>query len=211
MPFKLDEAQRRRIPKARYRVRNWAEYDRGPVRRGDIRVWLSEDAVAGWRAACRTTPGGQRRFSNLAIETTLILGAVLRFPLRQTEGFVRSLLQIMALDLAVPDHTTLARRRRTVDVREQRWKRKGPIDIVIDSTGLKFFGAGEWARAKHGETRRSWRKLHLSVDPGSHEIVAHELTDDDTSDASMAGDLVANSGGNIDRVIADGACDGAPT
>jgi len=114
------------------------------------------------------------------------------------------------LDLAVPDHTTLARRRRTVDVREQRWKRKGPIDIVIDSTGLKFFGAGEWARAKHGESRSSWRKLHLTVDPASHEIVAHELTDDDTADASMAGDLVANSGGNIGRVIADGAYDGAP-
>jgi hypothetical protein len=210
MPFKFHEAHRHRIPKARYRVRNWAEYDRGLVQRGDIRVWLSEDAIAGWRAACRTTPGGQRRFSNLAIEATLMIGAVMRLPLRQTEGFVRSLMAIMTLDLAVPDHTTLARRRRTVDVRETRWKRKGPIDIVIDSTGLKFFGAGEWARAKHGETRRSWRKLHLSVDPASHEIVAHELTDDDTVDASMAGDLVANSGSNIRTVIADGAYDGTP-
>jgi IS5 family transposase len=140
----------------------------------------------------------------------LIPGAVMRLRLRQTEGFVRSLMEIMMLDLAVPDQTTLARRRRTVDVHDQRWKRKGPIDIVIDSTGLKIFGAGEWARAKHGDSRRSWRKLHLSVDPASHEIVAHEPTDDDTADASMAGDLVANSGGNIGRVIADGAYDGAP-
>ena len=89
----------------------------------------------------------------------MIPGAVMRLRLRQTAGFGRSLMQIMMLDLAVPDHTTLARRRRTVDVREQRWKRKGPIDIVIDSTGMKFFGAGEWARAKHGDSRRSWRKL----------------------------------------------------
>ena len=211
IPFKFHEAHRHRIPKALYRVRNWAEYDHGLVQRGDIRVWLSEDAIVGWRATCRTTPGGQRRFSNLAIEATLTLGAMMRLPLRQTEGFVHSLLQIMALDLAVPDHTTLARRRRTVDVRETRWKHKGPIDIVIDSTGLKFFGAGEWARAKHGETRRSWRKLHLSIDPASHEVVAHELTDDDTADSVMAGKLVANSGGNIGRVIADGAYDGAPT
>ena len=159
MPFKFHEAQRHRIPKARYRVENWPEYDRGLVRRSDIRVWLSEDAISGWRAACRTTPGGQRRFSNLAIETTLMLGAVLRLPLRQTEGYVRSLMEVMKLDLAVPDHTTLARRRRTVDVQHRRWPRRGPVDIVIDSTGLKFFGAGEWARAKHGETRRSWRKL----------------------------------------------------
>jgi hypothetical protein len=79
-----------RIPKARYRVENWPEYHRGLVRRGDIRVWLSEDAIAGWPAACRRTPGGQRRFSNLAIETTLMLGAVLHLPLRQSEGFVRA-------------------------------------------------------------------------------------------------------------------------
>jgi hypothetical protein len=87
------------------------------------------------------TFGGQPSFSNVAIETTLMLGAVMRLPLRQTEGFMRSLMEVMTLDLAAPDHTTLARRRRTVDVRETRWKRKGPIDIVIDSTGLKFFGA----------------------------------------------------------------------
>jgi len=210
MPFKFHEAHRHRIPKARYRVENWPEYDRGLVRRGDIRVWLSEDAIAGWPAACRRTPGGQRRFSNLAIETTLMLGAVLRLPLRQTEGFVRSLMEMMKLDLAVPDHTTLARRRRSVDVHNNRWSGKGPIDIVIDSTGLKFFGAGEWARARHGETRRSWRKLHLSVSPDDNEIIAHELTDDDTSDAAMIGELVASSGGNIRAVIADGAYDGAP-
>jgi hypothetical protein len=175
MPFRFHEAHHHRIPKAQYRVRNWAEYDRGLVQRGDIRVWLSGDAIAGWRAACRTTPGGQRRFSNLAIEAILILGAVMRLPLRQTEGFVRSLLQIMALDPAVPDHITLARRRRTVDVRETRWKHKGPIDIVIDSIWLTFFGAGEWARAKHEETRRYWRKFHLSIDPARHKVVAHEL------------------------------------
>jgi hypothetical protein len=210
MPFKFHAAHRHHIPKARYRVRNWPEYDRGLVRRGDIRVWLSEDAIAGWRAACRTTPGGQRRFSNLAIETTLMLGAVLHLPLRQTEGFVRSVMEMMKLDLAVPDHTRLARRRRTVDVYDHRWPRKDPIDIVIDSTGLKFFGAGEWARAKHGETRRSWRKLHLSVNPDDNEIIAHELTDDDTSDPAVIGELVANSGGSIRTVIADGAYDGTP-
>jgi hypothetical protein len=143
MPFKFHEARRHRIPKARYRVENWPDYDRGLVRRGDIRVWLSEDAIAGWRAASRTTPSGQRSFSNLAIETTLTLGAVLHLPLRQTEGLVRSVMEMMELDLAVPDHTTLARRRRTVEVHDNRWSRKGPIDIVIDSSGLKFFGAGE--------------------------------------------------------------------
>ena len=133
MPFKFHETQRRHIPKARYRVQNWPDYDRGLVLRGDVRVWLWEDTIAGWRAACRTTPGGQRRFSNLAIETTLVLGAVLRLPLRQTEGFVRSLMALMKLELGVLDHTTLARRRRTVDVCERRWRpERGPS--ILSST-----------------------------------------------------------------------------
>jgi hypothetical protein len=91
---------------------------------------------------------------------------------------------MMQLELALLDRTTLARRRQIIEVQDRRWPRRRPIDIVIDSTGLKFFDAGEWARARHGETRRSWRKLPLSVDPASHEIVAHELTDGDTSDAA---------------------------
>lgn len=210
MPFKFHEARRHRIPRARYRVRNWSEYDRGLVSRGDVRVWLSTDAIAGWNAVCRTTPGGQRRFSNLAVEACLALGALHRLPLRQTEGFVRSLIELMKLDLIVPDHTTMARRRRAVAITDYRWPRKGPIDLVIDSTGLKFFGAGEWARAKHGETRRSWRKLHISANPGDNEIIAFELTDDDTSDTAMVGDLVGRSGGAIRAVFADGAYDGEP-
>ncbi|NGO56214.1 IS5 family transposase [Mesorhizobium camelthorni] len=195
MPFKFHEPHRHRVPQARYRVRNWAQYDRGSVARGDIRLWLSAEAIAHWKAACRKTPGGQRTFSNLAIETALTLGSMYGLPLRQCEGFVRSLIELMHLDLTAPDHTTLARRRRHVKVSDFRWPRTRPVDIVIDSTGLKFYGAGEWARAKHGESRRSWRKLHISVNPVDHEIIAFELTDDDTSDASMAGALVS------DRVV----------
>ena len=189
---------------------NWPDYDRGLVRRGDIRFWIDESALEQWDAAKRRTPGGQRRFSELAISTTLMLGMVFRLPLRQTEGFVRSLVDVMGCDLPVPDHTTLSRRRRTVDVVVETSTNKWPTDIVLDSTGLKFFGAGEWARAKHGETRRSWRKLHISVDPASSEIRTHELTGDDTADATMAGPLVAGSGGMIRRVFADGAYDGEP-
>jgi Transposase DDE domain len=113
------------MPKARYRFRNWADYDRGLVRRGDIRVWLSQDAISGWRAACLTRPGGQRRFSNLSIETTLVLGAVMHLPLRRTECFLRSLMVVMKLDLAVSDHRTLAQPRQTVDVCESSDPRQG--------------------------------------------------------------------------------------
>ncbi len=156
---------------------------------------------------CRVVNGSS---PTLRSRQHFLLGALVRFPLRQTEGFVRSLLALIRLDLAVPDHTTLARRRRTVVILDLSLPRKGPVDIVVDSTGLKFYGAGEWARKKHGESRRSRRKLHISVNPEINEIVAHELTDDDTSDAAMIGDLVVNSGGKIRSVIADGAYDGEP-
>ena len=147
--------------------------------------------------------------SQAAIFTTLLPGAVFRLPLLQTEGFVRSIVDLMGRDLPVPDHTTLSRRRRTVDVALETGTNKRSTDIVLDSTGLKFFGAGE-SRARHGETRRSWRKLHISVDPAGSEIRAHELTGDDTADATMVGPPAAGSGGMIRRVFAGGAYDGEP-
>ena len=210
MPYKLNEPHRDKIPKAKYRVTNWSDYDRGLVRRGDIRFWIDASIIADWIAPWRKCPGGQRRYSNTAIVATLTLGSVYRLPLRQAEGFVRSLFALMDVEIPVPDHTTLARRRRTVAVDMHISAHPKPVDIVLDSTGLKFYGPGEWDRAKHGERRRAWRKLHVSVDPASSEIVAHELTDSDTSDAAMAGPLAAGSGGNIRRVIADGAYDGQP-
>ncbi len=175
--------------------------DRGLVRCGDIRFWIDENALEQSDAAKRRTPGGQRRFSELAISTIRMLGVVFRLPLRQTEGFVCSLVDLMGCDLPVPDHTTLSRGRRTVDVVMESSTNKWPADIVLDSMGLKFFGAGEWARAKHGETRRSWRKLHISVDPASSEIRTHESTGNDTADATIAGPLVVGFGGMIRRVV----------
>ena len=211
MPFKHHEPHRHHVAKMKYRVTNWREFDQGLVRRGDIRFWIEDEAIDAWIAPYRTTPGGQRKFSNFAIETTLTLGAVFGLPLRQTEGFVRSLMELMGHDLPVPDHTTLARRRRTVAVDMRAPGRQAPVDLVLDSTGLKFYGPGEWARQKHGETRRSWRKLHVAVDAGTGEILAHELTNDDTSDAAMVTPLMEAAGGRIRRVLADGAYDGQPT
>lgn len=223
MPFKFHEPRRHKIPRARYRVTNWPDYDRGLVERGDIRFWISEEALTAWAAPRRGTRGGQARYSDLAIETVLMLAAVFRLPLRQAEGFVRSLMALMRLDLQVPDHTTLSRRRRTVPIEMNAPGRQAPVDLILDSTGLKFFGPplsvckqtpvgrrGEWDRLKHGEKRRAWRKLHIAVDAGTGEILAHLLTDGDTSDAAMAGPLVEAAGGQIRSVIADGAYDGAP-
>jgi len=169
MPHKFNASRRHRIPKAKYKVLNWSDYDRGLVQRGDIRFWIAEDVLDAWVAPLRNTPGGQRRYSELAISTTLMLGQIFGQPLRQTEGFVRSILALVGCDLPVPHHSTLARRRRSVEVAAGNSTNKRPTDIALDSTGLKFLGTGEWARQKHGETQRSWRKLHISVYRPCHE------------------------------------------
>ena len=116
----------------------------------------------------------------------------------------------MGLELPVPDHTTLARRRRRVAVEMNAPGRHGPVDLVLDSTGLKFHGPTEWDRLKHCGKRLASRKLHLAVDAATGEILAHALTDSDTADVNMVGSLVGRAGGRIRSVIADGAYDGAP-
>src|SRR5687767_3929250 len=109
MPFKANASRRHRIPRKRYRVTNWAEYDASLRQRGSLTVWFSEDAIASWRAEPRTTRGGQPYYSALAIRTALTLRAVFRLALRQTEGLIGSILQLLGLHLAVPDHSTLSR------------------------------------------------------------------------------------------------------
>ena len=114
MPFKANAARRHHIPKQRHRVTNWAAYDAALRQRGSLTVWFTEAAIAAWRAEPRTTPGGQPHYSALAILTALTLRAVFRLALRQTEGLIGSILHLLGLDLAVPDHTTLRDRKSVV-------------------------------------------------------------------------------------------------
>jgi hypothetical protein len=208
MPFKHNAARRHRIPMARYRVRNWRAYEAGLQRRGDLTLWLDEAAMAGWNAPRRTTPGGQAWYSDLAIELVLTLRLVFHLGLRQAEGFSASVMRLLGQELRVPDHTTLSRRSRRFAGRRPKAIPHGPMHLVIDSTGLKLFGQGEWDAEKHGRARRSWRKLHIAVDTG--EIVASVLTDSGTDDAGQVPALLGQIEGEIASVTADGAYDGEP-
>ncbi|WP_432431771.1 IS5 family transposase, partial [Rhizobium leguminosarum] len=160
---------------------------------------------------------GQHRYSDLAIETTLTLGLVFGLRLRQAEGLVESVLQLMGLALAVPDHTTLSRRARAWRSAGKRPGSQvppaGPLHVLVDSTGLQVYGAGQWLEEKHGaRSRRGWRKLHLALDADSGEIVAHTLTDQDAGDVSQVAPLLDQIGGPIGQFFtADGAYDGKPT
>src|SRR3954452_19112563 len=129
MPHKYNADRRHRIPKRRYKVTNWQAYEAGLRKRGSLTIWCSEEAVAAWQAAPRTTPGGQARYSDLAIETALILKTVFHQPLHQTEGLISSLLELMGLDLPVPDHSTLSRRSRTLAVAPQ--APSGPLNLLV--------------------------------------------------------------------------------
>ena len=193
--------------KTKYRVSNWAEYDRTLVQRGSITLWISEDAVASWKPAPTGLRGGQKKFSDHAIETALTLRIVFNLPLRQAEGFLRSILSLMNTDLEAPDHTTLSRRSQSLNVDLHRVACDKPIHLIVDSTGLSIIGEGEWAAAKYGgRGRRGWKKLHLGVDR-SGVIVAEVLTGGDANDAKTALALIGDVEGDIEALTADSAND----
>ena len=193
--------------KTRYHVGNWPEYDRALVQRGDVTLWLSADAIDAWKPDASGKPGGQRRFSDVAIETALTLRLVFRLPLRQTEGFVRSILAMVRADLDAPDHTTLSRRAQQLNVELDRVPTERPIHLLVDSTGLSIFGEGEWAAVKHGGRGQSgWRKLHLGVDAAGM-IVARALTDSTVDDATIGAELIGVVDQDIARVTGDAAYD----
>jgi hypothetical protein len=209
VPFKAKAACRHHIPKQRHRVTNWAEYDAALRARGSLTVWFTPEAIAAWAAAPRTTRGGQASYSDLAIATTLTLRAVFRLALRQTEGLIGSILQLLALDLAVPDHSTLSRRAETLKLPKPRSGLGcGPMHLLVDSTGLKFCGPGEWLVEKHGtKRRRAWRVLHLATDADTGRIVASVLTGKDADDGSQVGPLLDQVDGPVASVTGDGAYD----
>tara|TARA_B110000263_G_C15232741_1_gene475445 strand:- start:177 stop:1013 length:837 start_codon:yes stop_codon:yes gene_type:complete len=193
--------------KTKYRVSNWAEYDRALAQRGDITLWIAEDATDTGSPEPSGKRGGQRKFSDQAIETALVLRLVFKLPLRQAEGFLRSVLSRMALDLEAPDPTTISRRRQHLDVGLRLAATKGRLHLIVDSTGLSIVGEGEWAAAKHGgRGKRAWKKLHLGVDR-SGVIVAEALTDGNADDARSAPGLIDEVDGDIASFTADAAYD----
>ena len=193
--------------KKKYRVQNWAFYDRALARRGDITIWLSPAAIAAWEPDGAGTRGAQRKYSDLAIEAALTLRLLFHLPLRQAEGFLTSLFVLMGLDLRSPDHTTLSCRGRHLDLTLRHVRERAGLHLIIDSTGLSIVGEGEWAAAKHGgRGRRGWKKLHVGVDH-TGVIVAHALTDATGDDATTGVELIEAVGDDIARVTADAAYD----
>ena len=190
--------------KSQYRVRNWSGYEAGLKKRGDLTVWLSDDALQGWCEIPSGKPGGQRTYADIAIEAALTIRMVFHLPLRQTEGFLRCLAELLEIDLPIPDHTTLSRRLKSLRVTGCRGhEAERPIHLLIDSTGLRIH-VGHMQKPPRN---RAWRKLHLAVDADTGEIMASDLTARRTHDCTQVPALLEQIVEPIASVSADGAYD----
>jgi len=207
--------KKKRNPKAKkasYRIRNWSVYNQSLMQRGSITLWISEEVLANWHpeAAERRPRGGQVRYSDQAITCLLLLKAVYRLPYRQTVGFGQSVMDLLGVRVQVPDYTTLCKRSADLAVSLPTGNRHEPKHIVMDSTGLKVYGEGEWKVRQHGYSkRRTWRKLHLSVDESTHESQALVLTEAGVDDAEAGKQLGRDTPGAIEQISADGSYDKA--
>jgi IS5 family transposase len=197
------------MKKHKFRIRNWSEYNASLKQRGSLTIWVNSEATANWTTDDLTgEPGASPTYTDLAIETMATVQAIFSLPGRQTQGFLQSLFELMKLNLPVPDHSTLSRRRRNLEITLPVRNLSKSVHLVIDSTGVKVYGEGEWKVRQHGiGKRRTWRKLHFCSDEATLEIVSIVASTNDVSDAEALPDLLQDVPVEIEQVSADGAYD----
>ena len=198
------------MQRVKYKIKNWSEYNKSLIHRGKITLWIEEGLIESWINADKSEKRGRSNtYSDKAIEFCLTLKYLYRLPYRATEGWVNSLFELMNIDLKSPSYTQMQRRSKKLNVKLKRiTDYKGNIDIVVDSTGVKIYGEGEWKVRQHGVgKRRTWKKLHIAMDPLDHEFVSWELTGNDKSDDQVFPDLLKNIEEEVERSFGDGVYD----
>lgn len=198
------------MSKKDYRVRNWKDYNEALVKRGSITFWFDEESIKTWYSDTpKTGRGRPKKYADTAILCGLTLKALLGLTLRSTEGFLESLVQLMKLELDVPDYSSICKRQKILNFKlPQKKTPDGKLNIVIDTTGLKIYGEGEWRVRSHGKTlRRRWRKVHLAINSHTHEIEACCLTDQKVQDCTGLPMLLDQIKRPLNKVIGDGAYD----
>ncbi len=195
--------------KQQYRLRNWKEYNNALVERGSLTLWISDDVLEAWRNHEHTgRRGSPQTYTDTAILTMATLQEVYHLTLRGAEGLTRSVIKLLGLGLATPDYTTLCRRRQKLEIVLRRRQKHEPLHVVVDSTGLKIYGEGEWKVRQHGYTRRrTWRKLHIGVDEATGELVAAVVTTNNYTDGQVLADLLDQIEGETAQVSGDGSYD----
>lgn len=192
-----------------YQIRNWSEYNAGLKAHGSVTFWLDVPTIDSWQ---ETSLSGKRgaspTYSDTAIATFETMKCIYGLAGRQTEGFIDSLFTLMDVELPVPDHSTVSRRKGQLDIELPVVPKQGAIHVVVDGTGIKVYGEGEWKTRQHGVSkRRTWRKLHLSVDEATGEILSAVVTTNDVHDGEVFEELLDGIDGEIKQVSADGAYD----
>jgi hypothetical protein len=194
--------------KTQYRVRNWAAYNAALVHRGDLTVWVDEEALHAWQYTGPKQRGAQYIYAEAAIQCVLTLRAVYHLALRAAQGLAQSVFGLLQVSLPVPTYSTLSRRGARSEIELLKMPSSGPVHLVLDSSGFKVYGEGEWKVRQHGwSKRRTWRKLHLAVDEATGEIVAAVASEAGVSDDGVVPDLVDQVERPIRQVSADGAYD----
>jgi transposase len=180
------------MAKATYKIKNWKEYNRALVNRGNLTVWVDEETLTKWANTEMTgRKGRSNKYSDAAIECALTIRGLLRFPLRQTQGFLEGLFNMLKLALDVPTYSTLSRRAAALDVEIPKIDWSRPVNVLIDGSGLKVFGEGEWKVRVHGkDKRRTWRKFHIGIDRETQEIIAVTLTASNVHDSKETCNLL---------------------
>jgi len=197
--------------KSRYKIKNWSEYNRSLKNRGSITLWMSDDVRKRWYYKGKKQRGAQYKYSTQCIEACCMIRKVYHLALRQTEGLVEDIIRILKLEMDVPDYTILCRRSKDLEISSILAKKINSgehLHIVMDSTGLKVYGEGEWKVRQHGYSkRRTWRKIHIAINPDNGTIHAVDTTNNGVDDASMVKPLLEKIKGKVKKFGGDGAYD----
>ncbi len=191
-----------------HKNRDWSKYNKSLVNRGSLTFWIHKKAVKSWKAKKQKgKKGAPFVFSDTVIETALTIKFILKLSYRALEGYLKSLLKILGIDLPVPSYTQICKRMKKLKFPKHLLRNKAVKHVVVDATGLKMYGEGEWKVKKHGPCkRREWRKLHLAVDEETQEILFVDLTKEYVSDTTLVPEIMEKRKG-IERILMDGAAD----
>jgi len=192
-----------------YKPRSWRTYNTSLVERGNLTIWLTPDALKGWLSRkCSGTQGGrEEKFSDAAILSLMFLKSLYRMPYRMLEGFARSILGLMGVSLPVPHFTRICKRSKKLNI-PVTTRGKRVTDVVIDGSGLKIYGEGEWKVEQHGrEKKKKWKKIHVAIDPETQELILTDVTDKNRHDSTMLPLLLNKIKGRLGKVFGDGAYD----
>lgn len=197
------------MSKQQYRIHNWHDYNASLVSRGRVTLWFNDESVEQWFSSSDSGKRGRPYvYSDVAITCLSLIKSVFKLDFQKLQGFSESLVEMMGIDVTIPSYSQICRRFASLEIDLSSVKKEEPIHLVVDSTGLKVFGEGEWKTRQHGVgKRRTWRKLHLGIDESTGEVLAMELTTNDVSDGAVFPDLLEQVEGSIHCASADGAYD----